>query len=155
MKAFLRWWLLCCLFIAAGITIQYLGLFVQLYDADASKLSFVILGGFTSFTVYIGVLTGRLMKRISPTPSQLNTCWFFADSMTTIGMIGTVVGFLLMLGLAFANLNVTEVASVQESIKTMALGMSTALCTTLVGMISGWLLKLQLVNLENGQTQIS
>lgn len=133
-----------------AITCQQLGLVSELYEADASKLSFVILSLFTAFTGYIGLLTYRAERKNKHASNrQLNTCWFFADSMTVFGMVGTVIGFLIMLGLAFANLNVTEVASVQEAIKNMALGMSTALVTTLLGLSCGWLLKLQLVNYEN------
>ena len=150
MKAFLRWWLMFCLLGIGTYATHQFGLFSALNEADASKLSFVILGIFVIFTLYIGTLTQRVMKDRVPSESQSNTCWFFAESMTTLGMIGTVIGFLMMLGLAFANLNVTEVASVQEAIKMMALGMSTALVTTLVGMTGGWLLKLQMLNLENG-----
>ena len=152
MTAFLRWWLMFCLFAIGSFAAFEFNLFHSLYDADASKLSFGILGLFVALTVYIGMLTRRTMKDRAPSEKQLNTVWFFADSMTTLGMIGTVIGFLMMLGLAFVNLDVTEVASVQEAIKMMALGMSTALVTTLLGMSCGWLLKLQLVNLENAQT---
>ena len=149
MQSFLRWWLMFCLLALGGFVLFKLGLFVDLYNADASKLSFLILGLFTMMTMYIGMLTRRNMKDRVPSNAQLNTCWFAADALPTLGMIGTVIGFLMMLGLAFTNLDVTEVASVQEAIKTMALGMSTALVTTLVGMAGGLLLKVQLVNLEN------
>ncbi len=64
-------------------------------------------------------------------------------------MIGTVIGFLMMLGLAFQDLNVEDVASIQSAIKFMALGMSTALVTTLVGLVSGLLVELQLVNFDD------
>ena len=64
-------------------------------------------------------------------------------------MIGTVIGFLMMLGLAFQNLNVEDVTSVQTAIKFMSLGMSTALVTTLVGLVSGLLLELQLINFDD------
>lgn len=151
MTAFLRWWLTFCLTGAAAIISWHFDLFAKLYDADVSKLSFFILALFMGFTIYIGALTYHTWKGTPPSFKQLNTCWFFADSMTTLGMIGTVIGFLVMLGLAFVNLDVGDVASIQGAIKYMSLGMSTALVTTLVGMVSGWILKLQLVNLENGQ----
>ena len=63
-------------------------------------------------------------------------------------MIGTVIGFLMMLGLAFQDLNVEDVASVQAAIKFMALGMSTALITTLAGLIGGLLIEIQLVTVN-------
>lgn len=152
MKAFLLWWLMFCLFGVGAVTCHQFGLIEALYIADASKLSFVILGLFFGFTCYVGMLTYRSWKKIPVSDAQLHTCYFFSNALPQLGMIGTVIGFLMMLGLAFANLNVTEVASVQEAIKLMALGMSTALVTTLVGMSGGLLLKLQLVNYENGQS---
>ena len=148
MKAFLRWWLLFCLYGLGAIVLFKLGLFHQLYEADASKLSFVILSIFSVVTAYIGMLTYRMWKNIDIKKQQVDACWFFGDSLTTVGMIGTVIGFLMMLGTAFANLDVSEVNSIQEAITSMALGMSTALTTTLTGMICSLLVKLQLVNLD-------
>jgi len=51
--------------------------------------------------------------------------------------------------LAFDNLDVKNVENVQEVITDMSLGMSTALCTTLVGLVSSVLTKIQMVILEN------
>ena len=45
--------------------------------------------------------------------------------------------------------NVKNVENVQEVITDMSLGMSTALCTTLVGLVSSVLTKIQMVILEN------
>ena len=50
---------------------------------------------------------------------------------------------------AFDNLDVKNVENVQEVITDMSLGMSTALCTTLVGLVSSVLTKIQMVILEN------
>ena len=63
-------------------------------------------------------------------------------------MVGTVTGFLLMLGTAFSNIDVTNSASLQKALEFMAVGMSTALYTTLVGLICSLIIKVQLVNLE-------
>ena len=51
--------------------------------------------------------------------------------MVTLGLIGTVAGFLLMLSSAFDNLDVKNVENVQEVITDMSLGMST-LCVLLL-----------------------
>lgn len=148
MKAFLRWWLLFCLYGIGSVILYKLGLFSDLYEADASKLSFLIIAIFSGATCYIGMLTHRLWKKKEVTTRALDTCWFIADSLSTLGMIGTVIGFIMMLGPAFANLDVTQVVSVQDAITVMALGMSTALVTTLVGMIGSLLIKIQLVNID-------
>ena len=53
-----------------------------------------------------------------------------------------------MLGTAFANVYVSNSATLQQALSDMAVGMSTALYTTLVGLVSSLIIKVQLVNLE-------
>ena len=65
-----------------------------------------------------------------------------------LGLIGTVTGFILMLGTAFIGLDVSNVKSVQDALIKMSLGMSTALYTTLVGLVSSLAIKIQLVTIE-------
>jgi len=148
MKAFLRWWLMFCIFVITLLGLDHFGYIEGLYHADQSKLSFVILAMFISVTCYIGILTYRKMKKIPYPNLHLENCWFVANECQTVGLIGTVIGFLIMLSTAFKNIDVTVVQTVQEAIKFMALGMSTALVTTLVGMVCGLLLKLQLINID-------
>ena len=71
-----------------------------------------------------------------------------AESMITLGLIGTVTGFIIMLGGAFADLDLTNIGQAKEVIRDMAAGMSTALTTTLVGLVCSIITKLQLMNLE-------
>lgn len=75
--------------------------------------------------------------------------WFLSETCMAIGMIGTVAGFLLMLGTAFSGIDVGDTASLQSALTSMAVGMSTALYTTLVGLVCGLYIKSQLVNLEH------
>ena len=53
-----------------------------------------------------------------------------------------------MLGTAFNDLDVTQIESVQAALVNMSLGMSTALYTTLMGLISSLAIKIQLVTIE-------
>ena len=50
-------------------------------------------------------------------------------------------------------LSFKNVENVQEVITDMSLGMSTALCTTLVGLVCSVLTKIQMVILENNQDE--
>ena len=63
-------------------------------------------------------------------------------------MIGTVTGFLLMLGTTFAGIDITDTKTIQDALVNMATGMSTALYTTLTGLIVSVIIKIQLVNFE-------
>ena len=71
--------------------------------------------------------------------------WFAGDAVISIGMIGTVVGFIYMLYSIFMEINFGESSELVQSLKEMSNGMSTALLTTLVGLISSILIKFQLI----------
>jgi biopolymer transport protein ExbB/TolQ len=61
-------------------------------------------------------------------------------------MAGTVIGFIMMLS-GFAKVDVTDTSTVQGLIKSLGVGMSTALYSTLTGLICSALLKIQYFNL--------
>lgn len=142
MKALLRWWLIFCLSILAGGIAIYFNLHTELYQSDQTKISFLILTIFFLTSIWIGVIT-KLQDRTA----ELG--WFIAEACLALGMIGTVTGFLLMLNGAFADIDLSNPTTIQTSLTKMALGMSTALYTTLTGLICSLALKIQLVNLEN------
>ncbi len=142
MKALLRWWLIFCLSILAGGIAIYFNLHTELYQSDQTKISFLILTIFFLTSIWIGVIT-KLQDRTA----ELG--WFIAEACLALGMIGTVTGFLLMLNGAFADIDLSNPTTIQTSLTKMALGMSTALYTTLTGLICSLVLKIQLVNLEN------
>ena len=63
----------------------------------------------------------------------------------TVGMIGTVTGFILMLSTSLATLDPNDVENMRSAIANMAVGMSTALLTTLSGLMATLMLRIQLV----------
>tara|TARA_R100000008_G_scaffold80185_1_gene62398 strand:- start:1250 stop:1603 length:354 start_codon:yes stop_codon:yes gene_type:complete len=73
--------------------------------------------------------------------------WFTSDLCLSIGMMGTVIGFIMMLS-GFASVDVENMTTVQDLIKGLGSGMSTALYTTLTGLICSALLKIQYFNLS-------
>ncbi len=79
---------------------------------------------------------------------QLDVGWFIAESCLALGMVGTVTGFLYMLGTTFENIDVSNSQTLQDALASMARGMSTALYTTLTGLIASLIIKIQLVNYE-------
>jgi len=145
MKALLRWWLIVCLSILSGGVAVYFNLHQDLYDGDQTKLSFLILTLFILTSGWVGWCTKKSEIQIQ----NIDVGWFVAEACLALGMIGTVTGFLLMLSGAFANIDLANTATIQTALSQMALGMSTALYTTLVGLICSLILKIQLVNVEN------
>ena len=142
MKALLRWWLIFCLTILAGGIAIYFDIHKELYKADQTKISFLILTIFVLTSIWIGVVT-KLQDR------TVELGWFIAEACLALGMIGTVTGFLLMLNGAFTQIDLSNPTTIQNSLVNMALGMSTALYTTLTGLVCSLALKIQLVNVEN------
>jgi len=147
-NSLLKWWLLACAMACSGAILQYFNLWSALWDLDQTKISFAILVLFVGLTIHIGGQTYKIYKSKPLNFRTIEVSWFFADSMVSLGLIGTVTGFILMLGGAFGELDLSNIGDAKEVIRDMAAGMSTALTTTLVGLSCSLLLKLQLVNLE-------
>ena len=147
MKSLLKWWLIFCLtLIGLGASVHF-GIHKHLYESDVTRLSYVILFIFACTSIWIGGKTYQVSVKEDYSQSS-EVGWFIAESCLALGMVGTVTGFLLMLGTAFANVDVSNAATLQQALSDMAVGMSTALYTTLVGLVSSLIIKDQLVNLE-------
>ena len=147
MISVLKWWLIFCLTLLGCGVGAYFNMHHIIYNADVTKLSFLIMTIFFCTSVWIGNKTYKLEK-YDDYDQDTKVGWFVAESCLALGMVGTVTGFLLMLGTAFSNIDVTYSASLQKALEFMAVGMSTALYTTLVGLICSLIIKVQLVNLE-------
>lgn len=68
--------------------------------------------------------------------------WFSADIMIKLGLLGTIIGFIFMLG-SVANITDFDVTSMQKILKHMSTGMGTALYTTLAGLVCSMLAAIQ------------
>ena len=147
----LRWWFLLCTQVALATVAYHFSFFHHLYREDTTRIGFFILGLLLLTTLWLGkkvysfknnwVGGEEAIESVSPG-------WFLAETCLVLGLIGTVTGFILMLGTAFTELDVTNIVSVQGALVKMSLGMSTALYTTLVGLISSLAIKIQLVTIE-------
>ncbi len=140
-----------CTQFALTTVAYHFGFFQHLYREDTTRIGFFILGLLLLTTLWLGkkvysfknnwVGGEEAIESVSPG-------WFLAETCLVLGLIGTVTGFILMLGTAFTELDVTNIVSVQGALVKMSLGMSTALYTTLVGLISSLAIKIQLVTIE-------
>tara|TARA_B100000683_G_C12438332_1_gene534891 strand:- start:567 stop:1091 length:525 start_codon:yes stop_codon:yes gene_type:complete len=142
--------LLGLLILSVGIQLGFhFGYIQMLYYSDVTKLSVVIAGIFAWQTFICGVLIHDITARGYKTDldRKIERGWFYSDVVLSIGMVGTVIGFIIMLS-GFSNIDFENVESVQGLISEMGYGMSTALSTTLVGLVSSILLKLQFFLLE-------
>jgi len=147
MKSVLKWWLIFCLTLLGLCACVYFNIHKDLYAADVTRLSFLIISIFICTSVWIGTKTYKVGVQ-QDYDQKSDVGWFISESCLALGMVGTVTGFLIMLGTAFENVDVTNSATLQQALSDMATGMSTALWTTLVGLVSSLIIKVQLVNLE-------
>ena len=75
--------------------------------------------------------------------------WFCSDIMLKLGLIGTVIGFIIMLS-SLADITTFDVTLLQGVLTTMGSGMGVALYTTLSALVTGVLIAIQYYNLESG-----
>ena len=68
--------------------------------------------------------------------------WLIADMMIKLGLLGTVIGFIVMLG-SVAVIENADITTIQNMLTDMSGGMRIALFTTLTGLLAGLLLGLQ------------
>ena len=128
-----------------NLLVGFTSLFViafLLYEADSTLLTFVILGVTLVTSATMGLRSKKMVGQDN------NMSWFLSDAVLSLGMVGTLFGFLLVLGSAFTEIDTSSTESMTEAIGVLASGMSTALVTSLVGLLSSLWLKLQLVILE-------
>ncbi len=156
---FLKWWLFFALMAVGSFIAFQLGIFHEIWDKDVTKLSAIILIMFTLVSLVIGAKTYELSKIID-SPCTQKTCdkiqkieyveefgWFASDMFMNVGMIGTIIGFIMMLS-AFEALSISDPKSIQDFLHSLGTGLSTALYTTLTGLISSQLAKIQVFNLS-------
>lgn len=123
----------------------------KVYSNDFTKISFLIYALFGGFSVYVGVLCYRLSLISILTPNEYKSlcqkaeiAWFAAEKFLVLGMIGTLVGFIYVMGTGFTEMEVGNVATMKIAIQKIGTGMGTALYTTISGLTCGLLLQLQL-----------
>ena len=79
--------------------------------------------------------------------------WFTVDILLKLGLVGTIIGFILMLG-SIANTTSLDVNTMQKVLRQMSSGMGTALFTPLAGLTGSILLGLQYLLLDKGADEL-
>ena len=142
----LKWLLVFCASLVGIGICGALGLMRKLWETDSTMISYTILVLYLIVSMFVGWLTAYAPLRI--VEAYRAACRFVPELMTGLGMLGTVIGFLMMLGPTFGGLDAGNVAAMQSALGHMAAGMAVALTTTLVGLACSMVLQLQLVNLD-------
>lgn len=97
-------------------------------------------------TLLLRVLAGKLRGS-----NQLGA--FAGDTLMKLGLLGTIVGFIMMLG-PIAGLDAENQGAVKSSMALMSDGMAVAMYTTLVGLAGSILVKIQYYLLEDATAKL-
>ena len=148
-ESFLKWWLTFTLIVIGFIFCTYIGVLRNIYEKDASYLSIATMIVFAVISVFVGNNIFLICKNEKPTKAELEGFqrkeeigWFVSELCLNLGMLGTIVGFVMMLS-GFEGLEISNQKSIQGLLSELGKSMATALYTTLVGLVCGQLLKLQ------------
>lgn len=147
MKFWKFWTVLIFIVFAIFTGYTYFGLFNFILAYDQTYISFMnlaILG-----VSHLIMLKLHMKKEYAVKSHSMVR--YLGDTAVALGLIGTLIGFMIVLWSVFGpgvQLDPTDVASMTEAMTTMAQGMSSALITSLSGLITSTLISLQLVFLE-------
>jgi hypothetical protein len=96
------------------------------------------------------LLLRALAERLAA-PNKLGA--LAADTLLKLGLLGTIIGFILMLG-PVAGLDGADPDSVKAAMGVMSTGLAVAMYTTLAGLIGALLLKAQYLLIEAATTKL-
>ena len=143
----LLWWLIVCLTSLFAYLMYDFGWIIPFYTKDVTMLTYFITALFIGTTFSIGYKNyiQHTVAERHRVPRNYTTEWFISDVVLTLGMIGTIIGFILMLSETFNMIKIADVNSIRLLISSMSKGLYTALNTTLAGLISSVIIKTQLI----------
>jgi biopolymer transport protein ExbB/TolQ len=78
---------------------------------------------------------------------------FASDTLMKLGLLGTIVGFIMMLA-PIAGLDPDNPEAVRSSMSMMSAGMAVAMYTTLIGLVGSILVRMQYYFLESATAKI-
>lgn len=139
-KDFFYWLITICSIGLAAAFAQNEHLWEMMYYKDATKISLVI----CAITFFTSITIGLIAYRKRSTQITMEKLWFIGEAMVTLGMIGTVTGFMIMMGDKFQTVNFADISSLQNLFKTIGSGIGTITVTTVAGLTASLLIKLQL-----------
>ncbi len=142
---FWKFWTVLVLIVFALVTGHvYFGLFDFILANDKTYLTFVNL-------MLLGLAHAQLFVmhlRKDYQEQDHKMVRYMGETAVAFGLIGTLIGFMLVLFAAFGGGVVVDTTNMTTMIAQMAQGMSAALTTSLSGIIVSVIISLQLVFLE-------
>lgn len=155
MVIFWKWWTSVIIVLCAiGYAEYYDNLVSYVYMNDSSYITWAI----SALVLYSIILIGTKAWKLQFTWDKLDndetySLWFYSDVSMSLGMVGTLVGFIMVLTTAFAGLDPSDINAMKAAIGEITSGMGVAILTTLVGLIGSIIIKFQLIMLEQANAK--
>jgi len=137
---FVRWWITFSIMIVAMTTTLLAGMGKFIVYSDQSYLSWITIAIWYAASFHLGY---KISHKRENADFALTT--YFTELCTSLGLLGTIVGLVMMVVGAFDRIDVSNQESLRVALSTMSLGMGTALVTTLVGLVCALTLQFQII----------
>jgi len=142
-RQLLYWWLLNVITIAVIYIIHDFGVLTQLYTNDKTFITYLITTLLIMSTISVGAKYWQ--STITGFEADYRKEEYVSSIAITLGMIGTIIGFMIMLSGSLGNIEINDVQSVKRLLSGLTQGLFTALNTTLLGLITSLHLRTQFV----------
>lgn len=152
----MKWYLNICATLAGLVVAHHFGLLQLVWESDQTKMTSVIALVWLISTFITGWEISKESKFQKKNDSELfysdlipirkvTLIKFFSETCAVLGMIGTILGFILMVNTSELG-DATSTAALKQSIQTMLGGFGIAMFTTLVGAIAKLSIDSQIVH---------
>lgn len=121
------------------------GIVEKIWYTDVTMLTSVIIAMFVASNILLGYVaynynTHKLKSRLI---RATDTVWFTSEILMALGMLGTVIGLIAMLGANVVGNSLQNMNGVQSLLANMWQHMGLALYTNAVGIVCSIILKVQ------------
>lgn len=144
-KRFYLWWLSVLLLATTFFWAAYAGIVKTIWETDVTMITSVIVLAF----LLANILLARIAYYIddSSTDSKtlskdVDTIWFASEQLMALGMFGTVIGLIHMLGVNIVG-QAQDTGAIQDLLTNMWASMGLALYANAVGLFCSIILKVQ------------
>ena len=149
---FNRWIGFMLLNILAGYFLYQKEIFSLIISSDLTYISIGVIIIYVLTSMSIGFKTFLHCHEDIYVSVKLE--WFVRSELAALGLIGTIIGLMFVLGPTFAGINPQASETITKALSTISLGVGTALWTTITALTGAVLLGVQLMNLEHSQDDV-
>lgn len=140
-RSFYAWLVSSLLIFTAIFWSYYTGILPIIYSVDETKLT-IIISIFFLIAVFINGLVSAGFVDEDKTSKYMDSSWFLSELVMGLGMLGTVIGIILLLGVGHS-IDIQSPEALPKVIAKMWSTLGTAFYPNVMGLIASMTIKLQ------------